>query len=940
MAFPATVLVLTARIAYGADPAADPADWDDLWVSVNVRVAAGVSKSGGRSGETGTADAGTCTFTVADPSGNHTPRNPRSIYWPYVRRMTPVQLLLNPGSGDLEWFEGFISSALPRWDKSGRTPLQTVVITAKGILHRLIKGAAALRPALHRALLASSPLGCWILDDGDSATVAASALPGGAPMVFVGEPLPGQVDSPIGGTGKTPQLVTGTGGTDVDATYTGSYVARDLGTNSTGWAVDFWTEFVGDPDASGGDPAAFPVRWRTTGTLGNKDVRVQIGYDPSVDQDAVSVTCNSATTGASLSNFGYAGGAVGSWHHVRVVHAQNGADVDQEIWLDGVLAVSDTLTAVTLGQLTNLAVGNYQGLGAGTQAIDAISLSVTGLVVYDTATPVLSAANVYQAGLAWAGETVSARMARLCAEEGIAITVAAGTTPTMGPQGTGTLVAELRRGEATDHGVLFEDGFALAYQPRSARYNADYALDLVASDLAEAPEPAEDDQNIRNALTVKREGGSSARYEDEESIAAESRIDRGDVEISSDTDVGLLNHASWLVKLTTVPVMRVETLELDFAARPALIPTWVASGLGGRMRVAEIPDDRLDDLDVFVEGAGEEIGPKHWRATANCSPARPYTVAVVEGGGAPDEPFRLDTGGSQLTRDVTTSGTTLRVCTTGKKLWTTSAAFPNDFPPANTFLVGVDGEQVPVSAIAAMAAATYVGAGTPAHGSNASVAPTLPGSLADGDLLVAIAAIRNSGTGVPDEPAGWDTLKLFGNLGLFTRRYRTGVLAPTVSFTGGVANATTSAAIIAVRDATAVLLTDPATQLNSSAANIATPALAITRDYCLILAAAWKQDDWTGSAPLSGFTEAIDTSSTTGDDQGITLAYRIDTTAAAVAAGSFTITGGASAISRSIVVALRAGQQAFTVTRSGNQVVRAHEAGTAVQLYNPAPPAL
>lgn len=934
MAFPATVLVLTARIAYGADPAADPADWDDLWVSVDVRVKAGVRKSGGRGGATGTADAGSCTFTIADPDGNHTPRNPRSAYWPYVRRMTPVQLLLDAGDGDLTWFEGFISNAAPRWDKSGRTPLQTVVITAKGILHRLIKGAAALRPALLRAITAAGPVSWWPLDDGADATQAASGLASSRPLTGAQPPSFGVTagDGLTGAPGAYVEVIA-------DEAYVGAVSGPVGELPPAGWSFQCWTyvESVPAAEIDGSFDQAHVVRIDGAGSI----TRLQLAHDANNDgTQGITLYVYDATTTGPLGGFGFTVvGPYPRWVHVRIrVRQGAGNTVDINLDVDGGTDVTPSSfggggNPLTLGAPTTFTAG-------ATSAISGALDDPVGILHAGVAQPMFfadpDAPSLHEAGLAYVGETVSERMARLCAEEGIAITVAAGDTPTMGPQGTDTLVAELRKGEATDAGVLFEDGFGLAYQPRSARYNADYTLDLLASDLAEPPEPVEDDQTIRNALTVKRTGGSSARYEDAESIAAETRIDQGDVEISSDTDTGLLNHASWRVKLTTVPVMRLDSLTLDLAARPTLIPTWVASGLGGRMRVASIPDDRIDDLDVFVEGASEEIGPKDWMVETTCSPALPYTVAVIEGAGAPDKPWRLDTGGSELTRDVTTTATTLRVCTTGVVPWTTDAAFPDDFP----FDVDVDGEQVPVSAIAAMTAASYVGAGTPAHGNNASVAPTLPGSLSDGDLLVLVAAIRNSGTGAPVEPDNWDTLKVFGNLGLFTRRYRTGVSAPTVTFSGGVANATTSAAIIAVRDTTAVLLTDPATQLNGSAANIATPALAIARDYCLILAAAWRQDDWTGSAAPAGFTEAIDTSSTGGDDQGITLAYRIDTTAAAVAAGSFTITGGASAISRSIVVALRAGQQAFTVTRSGNGVVRAHNAGTPVRLYQPAPPAL
>lgn len=209
------------------------------------------------------------------------------------------------------------------------------------------------------------------------------------------------------------------------------------------------------------------------------------------------------------------------------------------------------------------------------------------------------------------------------------------------------------------------------------------------------------------------------------------------------------------------------------------------------------------------------------------------------------------------------------------------------------------------------AAVSYVAAGALASGDNASLTPALPaGWLPDRDLFVCLASIRNSGTGTVDVPADWFTIVAFGNMALLGHYAITGDVAPTITFTGGASGDTTLAQIIALRDCETDpdnLVINSATQLNASAQNIAVPALTVGEGG-VVLIAGWKQDDWTSVGALGGqfFTEAIDTSSTTGNDAGHVLDYRLQTGALNVSATNLTVTGGANAISRSIVVGLRA----------------------------------
>jgi hypothetical protein len=204
---------------------------------------------------------------------------------------------------------------------------------------------------------------------------------------------------------------------------------------------------------------------------------------------------------------------------------------------------------------------------------------------------------------------------------------------------------------------------------------------------------------------------------------------------------------------------------------------------------------------------------------------------------------------------------------------------------------------------------TYAGIGSTATGVNASVAPSMVAGVQTDDLLLITASIRNSGVGAVDLAAlnalGWDTVADMGNLAIVGQFYTAGLTAPTVSFTGGVAGADTQAAMTAwrgVAPSLSELVT--ATQTNGSAQNIAFPALDVPRDGCAVLIAAWKQDDASSISPPLGWTGVINSFVTTGDDASLRLVYTIQTAEADIPGSSLAVTGGASAISKAITLAL------------------------------------
>jgi hypothetical protein len=370
-----------------------------------------------------------------------------------------------------------------------------------------------------------------------------------------------------------------------------------------------------------------------------------------------------------------------------------------------------------------------------------------------------------------------------------------------------------------------------------------------------------------------------------------------------------------------------------------LLDDWLDGDIGDRLdRTDHLTEHPTDDVLLEYEGYIETVRHRGWAAQLNAEPYDTWAIGILA-----DPTGDTDPNLGRLAGD---DACALRVAVDSDDLsfpfdpnafrWTEVA---DDFDP--DLKVRLGGEVVEVSTIGTTAA-TFVAAGTAAHAVNASVTPGLPAGHAANDLLLIYAAIRNSGTGVPDTPAGYTRLPIFAatdNAQVFAKVHDGSESDPTVTFTGGVANADTSAQMCAFRNMP-ITLTDLAdvvtrsfTLLNSSAQDIAVPGMFPRMPGCVVLALGWKQDDWTSVAPPSGFTEIGEPDTTTGDDQGLTWAYQIQTAQTAVAPGPFVVTGGAGAISRSAIAALAGGFQTMTVAaRSVNGVVKSHAAGTNLEV--------
>lgn len=547
----------------------------------------------------------------------------------------------------------------------------------------------------------------------------------------------------------------------------------------------------------------------------------------------------------------------------------------------------------------------------------------------------------------WVSEFAISRLSRFAAEENIPFRAvgASFVSARMGPQPSGTAVNVVENTVTTDLGVMLEDRIQLGlnYRGKQSLYNQRF-YELPFSLIADGMQATRaDTRGMSNQVTATRTGGTpqvaAILDGDVFHLTSEDPPDGVGLVPSSaspnvETDQDAVANAGWRVHLAAYREPRFENVTVNLHAVTDVQTEVDLRSLseGDLVRLVDAPlwweqTHPPGPTDLMVQGI---------QRTSDGVADR-MTLATTAGSAW--EVWCVDSAGSDLTAGISTSDTLLRVQTQLGAEWD---EFLSDAP----FGIAIGGEAMAVNAVSTLTP-TFIAAGTIATGNNASVVPGLPaGMVADtGQSMYCQAAIRNSGTGVPNQPAGWTTVVDNGCMKVFHKFYVTGDAAPTISFTGGVANADTMARITAFSNlsnrpagasaATLSLWRSPAAanQLNGSAQNIAYPAYFMhNRDNSVVMIFAWKQDDWTGVAPPAGFTEAVDNSTTTGDDAGIAMYYQIQTTSTNTASGSLVVTGGASAISRASIVAFRP-QQTLTVERSVNEVAATHSAGDGIHTW-------
>lgn len=672
---------LAVEIAFGADLTASSATWS--WTDVTTYVMfSGVSITLGRSDEASQASPADCKFKLLNSTGNYSPYNPIGIYYPNVRRNTPVRVRITlDGALWYTRFFGFANGFTPAWDTSAR--LAVVTVSASGVLRRLTQGKTPLRSPLYRAIADSAPLAYWPLEDGVDSTQAASGLVGGGPMVVDTGVMDFVNESPVGGGGSAKPQVTAEN----------SLSAAITGASSTAWQVSVWTRGVTDGVVT--FPYYVPLEVRTdTGIVYRLVLQ-------SFTTDDVSFARYESEAATSPSEYvGTTGDAAeidGQWHLVQATIAKVGADAAVSLYYDGQLFTTETWVGLgNIGRPVRISgIGRFGGTGAVSDGMTEIQIA--HIALWNTASLVAQ----YDAGLGYVGETATERLVALCDEQGVPLTITATSSAKMGAQKVGSFVDLLRECETADSGVLCDGLTAgLSFFGNFARYNqtAALTLDVAAGQVGEPFAPVDDDQRNRNLVKVDRKGGSSATYSDTSGPLGTNTIGIYDTSltVNAQGDAVLLDRASWEVHKGTVEGLRYPSLNVDLAAVPAVAAAWLETTLNERIDVTNVTSKATQHppgtVSLLLEGYTEKLTPLVWSAACNCSPFAPYRVFVLG-------TDRLDAdSSSQLVSGISASAVSFQVQTAATRgaLWTTSSA---EWTSPKTLYVEVGGEQMRVTNI-------------------------------------------------------------------------------------------------------------------------------------------------------------------------------------------------------------------------------------------------
>lgn len=632
---------------------------DESWIDITLSVYGGnranIQITRGIPNEGSTVDPAKATFEINNRDGQFSPRNPMSWLYGKIGRGTMIRVAIG---ADVR-FCGEVSDWPQRWDKTGADGW--VLLEANGIMRRLSQGTLPVKSPLRRALSASSSVKAyWPVEDAENSTSIASAI-GGPPMSTL---MTGNVygaptyaaDSGFVGSAPVATFST-TQWTGTVPSYSGH----------SGEAQVWFLMHVPTAGAINGEGI---IRVRTTGTAAEWRIAYLTGGQ-------LQLTVYDADNTVIDTSIIFTFSLDGDYCRVALQLDQNGANID---WSVSVLTVgasglvgSNTIVGYNFTSVSSVV------MNPGAELDD---IAIGHIAVHDE---ILDPFEFREQLEGWNGETAGDRLTRLAEEEGVDFQLIgeASDTAQMGAQPIDTLVKLLTEAAAADGGILYEqrEECALAYRTRESLHNQQptLTLDYSAADLSTI-EHTDDDQRLRNDITVQREGGSSARaIEATGPLSVEAPpngVGKYDEEVTLNLhdETTLDDRAGWLLHLGTVDEPRYPRLGVNLARTNF-------TGAGGNIdkatNVRQLDvGDRLvvenpplwvapEDITQLALGFSETLRNFEHTIEVNCAPESPWGAA----GQYDNFDQRYTSDGSTLAAALDTTTTSVSVATATGPLW-------------------------------------------------------------------------------------------------------------------------------------------------------------------------------------------------------------------------------------------------------------------------------
>ena len=301
---------------------------------------------------------------------------------------------------------------------------------------------------------------------------------------------------------------------------------------------------------------------------------------------------------------------------------------------------------------------------------------------------------------AYDGEAAADRIARLCAEEVIDVTVLGYESAEMGPQTVSEFVDLINECELCDGGVLYDpkDAVEIRYRTRASMAASEPMMVIPFAWLVDAT-PVADDKSLVNEVTANRTSGGS--YTVFRAMTGDYPFRHDTLDVNCNRTSQLKDIAGWLVNLGACTDERWPVVSIELARQPSELTWWEQSlsealvlSNGDRIRITDVPTwIGYDDIDLIVQGYREFTDGYTYRMHLDCTPGAPWRVGRYAGD---DETImttaRYSADEAFLDTDILAADTTIYVNSSGNILFTTDVV---EMP----FDVMVGGERMTVTAV-------------------------------------------------------------------------------------------------------------------------------------------------------------------------------------------------------------------------------------------------
>lgn len=574
-----------------------PTDPAHLWTEISADVR-NITFERGRQHELDRMEAGTATFLIDNTSGDYSPDNTLSPYYPYVRPMVPIRVIAEyDGTPYDEWF-GYVDT----WAITFPGQKDNLVEAEASDLFTILSNAAIGQDREALVLSLSGPEGFWRMTGAATADTSGNSHT----LTWSGTPTTGTA-----GPWEVDEAITLDGVNDF-ATIA-SEAALELRADMS---IEMW---VRPHDATGTIQTIFACRAAA-------DSLYEIAYTPDSNNYAF-FPWGTAGTGAVIAT-----GSENVWTHIVVTIDWDGANRIIKSYKNGVFYQTATVNYQPPATARVVEIGRRPA--DNDQWFDG---DLSELVVYDrvlTGGEISQLYTLQRDGLP--SDTTDGRIALLLIDAGFGnydLEAGQSTLAVRDPSDS-TVLTEINVATDTEFGAFF-----MGADGRAKFHDRHYRL-LTQAIPIEAFGPSDlpytdvvitrDASNLRTEATVRVDGGSTWVRQDEDSIDLYGRLSYSKTIYTTNDDEGG-DHADWIIRLYSDPVTRIEYMEIALGKADATLWTTVLGAeLGNRYTITKtLPGDDFS-RDVYLESIRHSIsGEGEWTVRWRLSPAETQDFWVL-----------------------------------------------------------------------------------------------------------------------------------------------------------------------------------------------------------------------------------------------------------------------------------------------------------------------